>query len=79
MYAQLLSQATGIPSNLLGFDTGNPTSAEAITAMETRLIKIAEDKQEMFSMGWLEVARLALLVRDGSIPAEMANVDTVWR
>ena len=79
MYAQLLSQATGIPSNLLGFDTGNPTSAEAITAMETRLIKIAEDKQEMFSMGWLEVARLALLVRDGSIPEEMSRVDTVWR
>jgi len=79
MYAQLLSQATGIPSNLLGFDTGNPTSAEAITAMETRLIKIAEDKKEMFSIGWLEVARLSLLVRDGSIPEEMSNVDTLWR
>lgn len=79
MYAQLLSQATGIPANLLGFDTGNPTSADAIRAMETRLIKAAERKQQSLSRGWLEVAKLGLLVKDGVIPEEANQISVQWR
>jgi hypothetical protein len=80
LYAQLLSQATGVPSNYLGFQTDNPTSADALKAMEIRLIKAAERKQVSFSRGWMEVARLALLVRDGSVPDDFnENVSVQWK
>jgi hypothetical protein len=79
-YAQLLAQATGIPANYLGRHTDNPTSADALRAMETRLIKTAENKMTSYSRGWLEAAKLALLVRDGSIPADFSeNVSINWR
>jgi hypothetical protein len=63
--AQLLSGEAGIPQNYLGFSTDNPPSAEAINAMEARLVKRAERRQRYFGRGWTEVARLAIMVRDG--------------
>jgi hypothetical protein len=80
LYAQLLSQATGVPSNYLGFHTDNPTSADALKAMEIRLIKASERKQISFARGWMEVARLALLVRDGEVPEDFnQNVSVQWK
>lgn len=80
LYAQLLSQATGVPSNYLGFQTDNPTSADALKAMEIRLIKAAERKQISFARGWMEVARLAMLVRDGEVPENFnENVSVQWK
>ncbi len=80
LYAQLLSQATGVPSNYLGFQTDNPTSADALKAMEIRLIKAAERKQISFARGWMEVARLAMLVRDGEVPEDFnENVSVQWK
>lgn len=79
-YAQLLAQATGIPANYLGRHTDNPTSADALKAMEIRLLKACERKQASFARGWMEVAKLALLVRDGEIPADFSeNVSVAWR
>lgn len=80
LYAQLLSQATGVPSNYLGFQTDNPTSADALKAMEIRLIKAAERKQISFARGWMEVARLAMLVRDGEVPENFSeNISVQWK
>jgi hypothetical protein len=78
-YAQLLAAETAIPASYLGFQTDNPASADAIRQMEARLVKRAERRQRQFGRTWLEVAKLAMLVRDGSVPAEMADVRPVWR
>lgn len=78
-YAQLVSAETAIPASYLGFQTDNPTSADAIRQMEARLVKRAERRQGQFGRAWQEVAGLALLVRDGVIPAEVANVRAIWR
>lgn len=78
-YAQLLAAETAIPASYLGFQTDNPASADAIRQMEARLIKRAERRQKQFGRTWSEVAKLALLVRDGSIPAEAANLRPIWR
>ena len=78
-YAQLIAAETAIPASYLGFQTDNPASADAIRQMEARLVKRAERRQRQFGRTWSEVAKLSLLVRDGSIPAEMANVRAVWR
>lgn len=76
--AQLLAAEAGIPAAYLGFTTDNPASADAIRAGEARLVKRAERRQSAFGRGWLEVARLALLIRDGEIPP-MSDVAPRWR
>jgi hypothetical protein len=78
-YAQLLAAETAIPASYLGFQTDNPASADAIRQMEARLIKRAERRQRQFGRTWSEVAKLALLVRDGSVPVEAAEIRPVWR
>jgi hypothetical protein len=78
-YAQMLSAETAIPASYLGFQTDNPASADAIRQMEARLVKRAERRQKQFGRTWSEVAKLALLVRDGDIPAEAAEIRPLWR
>lgn len=78
-YAQLLAAETAIPASYLGFQTDNPASADAIRQMESRLVKRAERRQRQFGRTWTEVARLALLVRDGSVPPEANDIRAVWR
>lgn len=78
-YAQLMSAESAIPASYLGFQTDNPASADAIRQMEARLIKRAERRQRQFGRTWGEVARLALLVRDGSIPPEASEIRPIWR
>lgn len=79
-YAQLLAAEAGIPSAYLGFVTDNPASADAIRAGEARLVKRAERRQSTFGRAWLEVGRLALLVRDAAVPDSFAaDVSTRWR
>lgn len=78
-YATLLAAETAIPASYLGFQTDNPSSADAIRQMEARLVKRAERRQKQFGRAWTEVARLALLVRDGAIPPEADNIRPQWR
>jgi hypothetical protein len=76
--AQMVSAEAAIPGNYLGFETENPPSADAIRAMEARLIKRAERRQKVFGRGWREVGYLAVLVRDGSVPEEFRTIGTDW-
>jgi hypothetical protein len=78
-YAQLMAAETAIPASYLGYQTDNPASADAIRQMEARLVKRAERRQRQFGRTWSEVARLALLVRDGSVPEEANEIRPVWR
>ena len=79
-YALRVSAEAGIPATYFGVNTDNPASADAIRAAESRLVKRAERRQASFGRAWLEVGRLALLVRDGAIPdAFDATVATKWR
>jgi hypothetical protein len=75
----MLAAETAIPASYLGFQTDNPSSADAIRQMEARLVKRAERRQKQFGRAWTEVAKLALLVRDGEIPAEAADIRPQWR
>lgn len=77
--SQMLAAEAAIPATYLGFQTDNPASADAIRAMEARLIKRAERRQAAFGRAWLEVGRLALLVRDGAVPDEFGSVSVDWR
>ena len=81
LYASLCAANAGIPVEYFGVENNaNPTSGDALRVRETRLIKTAERKQASFSIGWLEAARIALLIRDSAIPADFNTSVTVdWR
>lgn len=77
--AAQMAAVAGIPENYLGVAaTANPASADAIRAAEVRLIKKAERRCQMFGMAWLEVARLALIARDGTVPEAFGKVSCRW-
>lgn len=78
--AASLAAHAGMPASYLGLATQLPSSADAIRAGEARLVKRAERRQRTFGRAWLEVARLALLFRDGAVPDGFgARVRPVWR
>lgn len=78
-YSQLLAAESGIPAPYLGFVTDNPSSADSIRQQEYRLVKRAERRQRSFGMAWLEVARLALMVRGGVVGDDFREVSVSWR
>lgn len=78
-YATYVAAEAGIPVTQFGFATDNPPSADAIRAQEARLVKRAERRQTTFGRAWLEVGRLALLVRDGEVPDTYNQVTAKWR
>ncbi|ATL64935.1 phage portal protein [Nocardia terpenica] len=70
----------GIPLSYLGFANDQAASADAIRALEARLVKRAEQRHNEFGHGWKEVAHLCLLVRDGAVPAAFhEDVSPKWR
>lgn len=81
LYASLCAANAGIPVEYFGVENNaNPTSGDALRVRETRLIKTAERKQAAFSKGWLEAARIALLIRDGVIPEDFnTSVKVDWK
>lgn len=77
----MVAGEAAIPASYFGFVTGNPSSADAIRQEEARLIKRAELKQRDFGKGWMEVGRLAVLVRDGA-GADLStfeNINVKWK
>lgn len=79
-YAKRVASEAGIPTTYFGIETANPASADAIRAAESRLVKRAERRQASFGRSWLEVGRIALLVRDGRLPDSYdVSVSTKWR
>ncbi len=74
---QLVSSATGIPAHHLGFTTDNPASEGAIARADARLDKRAEDRQDQFDLGLLELADLCALWGTGELP-ERGSVRSLW-
>jgi hypothetical protein len=79
--ATQLAAETAIPPTYLGFQTDNPSSADAIRQMESRLVKRAERRQRQFGQAWTEVARLAYMVKNNTsvLPDGFDAVRPVWR
>lgn len=79
MYAKTMISITGLPAEYFGVTTTNPASADAIRLVNHRKVIKARRKQRSFGGAWEQVMRLALLVRDGNVPAEAAHMETIWR
>lgn len=78
-YTQLVSSETGIPASMLGFVTENPPSDGAIDNLKSRLNARVERRQDSFGLGWAEVARLAVMIRDRGEMPDSFDVEADWR
>jgi hypothetical protein len=78
-YSQLLAAEGGLPASYLGFVTENPSSADAIRQQEYRLVKRAERRQVSFGLAWMEVARLALMMRKEFDPETFRKIGVSWK
>lgn len=76
--AQFMSTETGLPPHMLGVTSDNPASADAIRASELRMTRIADRKCASYGTSWRNVAKLALLVRDGELPPNAMQIVPVW-
>lgn len=78
--SMLLSAEVGMPPSYLGMVSDNPPSADSIRALEARLVKRAERRQDGFDPGYSEVGVLTSML-GGSIktPPKNADLETMWR
>lgn len=80
--SQLVAAQSGVPVTYLGFVSDNPASAEAIRAMESRLVKKAELRQALFGQVLRnDLAWVCLGLVQGSRPApeSVASLSATWR
>ena len=78
-YTKIMSGLTSLPPHYLGLTSdGNPASADAIRSEEARLVKRVQRKMLAFGEAWEDTLRLALLVRDGSLPDGAHRMETDW-
>lgn len=76
--AQLAAAEAGLPSHYFGLRGDQATSADAIRAMEARLVKRAERRQKSFGRAWAQVGRLIIAGRDGRPVSDVAPSGTRW-
>lgn len=75
--AQMVSAASGLPATHLGFNTDNPSSADAIQKADQRLDKRAVRRQGQYDLGLVELGELVVLWRDGELPP-LGAVQSRW-
>lgn len=79
-YSSIMAAEMGLPPHMLGIHSdGNPASADAIRSGYEELTSRSRMKHIAFSSGHEDLMRLALLVRDGSLPEHAARLETDWR
>jgi hypothetical protein len=80
MYASQFAGETGLPVSSLGIVQDNPPSAEALYAAEKDLIVKARASTRVFGAALRQVARRAVLLRDGKSAdtAELRQIKANW-
>lgn len=76
--AALFAGETNIPVSALGIIHDNPASDAAMQSAYLSLYGEAERAWEPFGAGWVDAMLMALEIRDGSVPAELAGLRAKW-
>lgn len=79
---QMVGAQAGVPATYFGFVTDNPPSADAIRAMESRLVKKAELRQISFGkilVNDLAYVCLAIAGMEPPTRQQIAAISCVWR
>jgi len=79
--ASLFAGATDMSVSSLGIIHDQPASAEAMHAAHLDLVLNAEDAQDTFGRGWLDAAKMAVMIKEGLTEPnkELIQMKTKWR
>lgn len=79
--ATLFAGATDMSVSSLGIIHDQPASAEAMHAAHLDLVLNAEAAQDTFGFGWLDAARMAIMIRDNMTQpmGELFSMRAKWR
>ena len=75
--SQMFAAEVGIPPSYLGFVTDSAPSADAIRALEARLVKRAERRISTWDVEWQAAGQLASFLVTGTEPA-LSEITTEW-
>lgn len=78
LLARSASQVMALPANYLASDSINPTSADAMRAIDAQLEKRIERKHVVFGEAWEDVMRLVLRLKTGVWDPKAETLETVW-
>jgi SAM-dependent methyltransferase len=77
--ARLAAREMGVPPSYLGFDSINPTSADAINAAESALIKRADERVRQLKRTYKKLGTVTLAVAGRERPENWNEIDSVFR
>lgn len=78
-YAAQMAAHTGATPQELGLYTqGNPPSADSVQYAEGRRNRAARKRHAWFGIAHAEVIRLAMILQNGSLPADMRHIEVDW-
>ena len=78
-FVKQLAAIAALPPHYVGLSAqNNPASAEAIRSAEASLVTRARRRQRVWGGSWEDVIRLAVQVQQGTPPAGMDELETVW-
>lgn len=76
---RVMAGHTGLPPQYLGiFSDGNPASADAIRMSDFRLKMKSDRKTVALGNRWEDVMRIAIELRDGTLPDGADRIETDW-
>lgn len=76
---RLAAKEMGVPPSYLGFDTVNPTSADAINAADTALIKRADSRVRQLKRTYKRLGAVTLAVAGRDKPEAWNEIDSVFK
>ncbi|MGW7350953.1 phage portal protein [Streptomyces sp. NPDC054784] len=77
LYARIMASQLSVAPHVLGYNSDNPASADAIRYADNSQIKKGERRIRRFSGGHREYMRLAMWMWTGRVPE--VRIDCVWR
>lgn len=77
--AQLAAQLMYLPQDYMSFTSDNPTSADAMRASESRMIKRSERMQQTLTVGWKKVQQDMIRIADGKFDEKAKTLEVLWR
>lgn len=78
-YARLAAREIGVPPSYFGFESVNPSSADAIKVSENKLILKANSRIPYLKQAYKLAAKYSLLLAGKEMPEDFTSIEAVFR
>lgn len=77
-YAVLVAREIGVSPSYLGFETANPTSSDAMSFADAKLLHKVYKQQPEIGRAWKQANEIAQLIMDGEVMDEWEDVEATF-